>query len=187
MVTGLVDATNEARYSRIEYERRFLVSPVADWRSAAEPYFKIFEDKYLLDSRLRLRVLTDSDTGRRVNKLTKKAESSSPYYSAINRILLSNRELELMDSLDGYRLSKRRYYHDHKGRVFSIDVFEGELAGLVLCETEAASLDELMLAEPPPFAGSEVTEDPFFTGGNLARTPRAELLERLAVFGIYPG
>src|SRR5262245_43446981 len=130
MVTGLVEAADEARYSRIEYERRFLVSPSSDWRSCAEPYFKTFEDKYLSDSRLRLMVLTDSDTGRRINKLTKKNESSSPYFCAINRILLSNREFESLDALDGYRLNKRRYYHHCKGRIFSIDVFEGELTGL---------------------------------------------------------
>jgi CYTH domain-containing protein len=187
MVTSLTDATDEARYSRVEYERRFLVSPGSDWRSHAEPYFKTFDDKYLFDSRLRLRVLTDSDTGRRVNKLTKKNESASPYFCAINRILLSNRELEFLDALDGHRLRKRRYYHDCNGRVFSIDVFEGELAGLILCETEASSLDELMNVEPPWYAGPEVTEDPFFTGGNLAGTERAELLARLAGFGINPG
>jgi CYTH domain-containing protein len=186
MVTSLIDAADEARYSRIEYERRFLISPDSDWRSHAEPYFKTFEDKYLFESRLRLRVLTDSDTGRRVNKLTKKNESASPYFCAINRILLSDRELELLDALDGNRLRKRRYYHDYNGRIFSIDVFEGELTGLILCETEAASLDELMETEPPWYAGPEVTEDLFFTGGRLAGTDRAELLARLAGFGIYP-
>jgi len=172
----------ETKYTRIEHERRFLVSPQADWRSLIESYSKTFEDKYLRDTRLRLRVLTDSDTGRRLLKLTKKAESASPYFQRISRILLSPREYELFDSLAGYRLRKVRYYHNDRGRVFSIDVFEGELVGLVLCETEAGGLDELMAIEPPVYAKHEVTEDPFFTGGNLCRMIRADLLRKLSTF-----
>src|SRR3954453_12930527 len=119
--------TEETKYTRVEYERRFLVSPQADWRSLIQPYSKTFEDKYLQNSRLRLRILTDSDTGRRIIKLTKKLVSDSPYFQTIGRILLSPGEYELFDALPGDRLRKTRYYHIHQGRVFSIDVFEGEL------------------------------------------------------------
>ena len=172
----------ETKYTRIEHERRFLVSPRADWRSLVESYSKTFEDKYLRDTRLRLRILTDSDTGRRLLKLTKKAESASPYFQTISRILLSPSEHALFDSLPGYRLRKVRYYHYDRGQVFSIDVFEGELEGLTLCEAEAEGLDELMAIEPPVYVEREVTEDPFFTGGHLCRMTRADLLRKLATF-----
>ena len=170
----------EMKYTRVEYERRFLVSPQADWRSAVESYSKTFEDKYIRDARLRLRVLKDSDSARCLIKLTKKAESESPNFHTISRILLSRGEYELLDGLEGDRLKKTRYYHNYLGRVFSIDVFEGELAGLVLCETEAEGIEDLMLIEPPAYANQEVTEDPFFTGGNLCRTTRADLLRKLS-------
>ncbi len=172
----------ETKYTRVEYERRFLVAPQADWESHVESYSKTFEDKYLQDARLRLRILTDSDTGRSVIKLNKKFESASPYFQTVSRILLSPDEYQLLDSLEGSRLRKTRYYHNFSGRVFSLDVFEGELDGLVLCETEAESLEELMLAEPPAYAKCEVTEDLFFTGGNLCRMTRAELLGKLSAF-----
>lgn len=172
----------EAKYTRVEYERRFLVPPDVDWRTNIEPYSKIFEDKYLRDTRLRLRVLTDTDTGRRVIKLNKKAESPSPYFQTISRILLSLDEHKLFDGIAGDWLKKERHYHHHLGRVFSIDVFEGELEGLVLCETEAEGMEDLMSAQPPAYAMHEVTEDPFFTGGNLCRTKRADLLRKLAAF-----
>jgi len=174
----MIDAV-ETRYTRVEYERRFLVAPGADWKRFVESYSKTYEDKYLRGTRLRLRVLTDSDTGRRVLKLNKKSESPSPYFRTVSRILLSPDEYEFLDPLDGDRLRKTRYYHNHLGRVFSIDEFEGELEGLVLCETEAESLEDLMSAEPPPFARHEVTEDSFFEGGNLSRTTRAELRRKL--------
>lgn len=172
----------ETKYTRVEYERRFLVSPHADWKSAVEPYLKTFEDKYLHGTRLRLRRLTDSDTGRRLLKLTKKPESASPYFHTISRILLSPEEYEILKGLEGDPLKKVRYYHHYLGRVFSIDVFEGELDGLILCEAEAEGLEELMLVQPPAYARHEVTEDAFFTGGNLCRTRRAELLRKLSTF-----
>ena len=169
----------ELKYTRVEYERRFLVSPHSDWRSAVESYSKTFEDKYLRHTRLRLRILTDSDTGRRIIKLTKKFESASPYFQTVGRILLSPGEYEFLDHLEGDRLTKLRHYHNYCDRVFSIDVFEGELAGLVLCEVEAGGIEELMSAEPPAYVKYEVTEDAFFTGGNLCRTTRAELQRKL--------
>jgi CYTH domain-containing protein len=172
----------ETKYTRLEYERRFLVSPQADWRRAVEPYSKTFEDLYLRPGRLRLRILTDSDTGRRLIKLNKKFDSDSPYFRKISRILLSPEEHELFATLPGDRLEKTRHYHLDRGRVFSIDVFTGELDGLVLCETEADGLEELLSIQPPAYASHEVTKDPFFTGGNLCRTSRAELLRKLAAF-----
>jgi CYTH domain-containing protein len=173
----------ETKYTRVEYERRFLVSAQSDWKSAVEPYSKTYEDKYLCDSRLRLRILTDTDTGRRVIKLNKKLESPSPYYRTVSRILLTQSEYELLTVIEGYRLKKTRYYHRHQGTVFSIDVFDDELDGLILCETEADGLDELMSVEPPSYARQEVTEDPFFEGGNLCRTTRADLLHKLSTMG----
>lgn len=177
----------ETKYTRIEYERRFLVSPHADWRSIVAPYSKTFEDKYLRHSRLRLRVLTDSDTGRHIIKLTKKSESDSPYFQRISRILLSPDEHELLDSLAGDQITKTRHYHHQPGRVFSIDVFAGELKGLVLCETEAESLAKLMAIQPPHYASQEVTEDPFFTGGKLCRTTCDELQHKLATLNQSAG
>ena len=169
----------ESKYTRVEYERRFVVLPQADWRSAVEPYSKTFEDKYLRHARLRLRILTDSDTGRRIIKLTKKFESASPYFQTISRILLSPSEHDLLDNLEGDRLKKIRHYHNYRHRVFSIDVFEGQLDGLILCEIEAEGIEELMSAEPPAYVKYEVTEDAFFTGGNLCRATRAQLLHKL--------
>lgn len=169
----------ELKYTRVEYERRFLVSPDSDWRSCVEDYSKALEDKYLRGTRLRLRYLTDSDTGRQVIKLNKKSKSDSPYFGTISRILLSDQEYAILARIEGDPIGKIRYYHHYNGRVFSIDVFEGELEGLILCETEADSLEDLMKAEPPAYVLREVTEDAFFTGGNLCRTTREELLGKV--------
>jgi CYTH domain-containing protein len=115
-----------------------------------------------------------------VIKLTKKSESTSPYFRTISRILLSEKEYELFDSLPGYRLTKTRHYHNYAGRIFSIDVFEGELEGLILGETEADDLEDLMSVIPPNYSMREVTEDPFFDGGNLSKISHSDLLDKLA-------
>jgi CYTH domain-containing protein len=172
----------ELKYTRVEYERRFLVSPSSEWRSAVEAYSKTFEDNYIRGTRLRLRILTDSDTGRRVIKLTKKSESPSPYFRTISRILLSRGEYALLDRLEGDRLTKTRYYHNYLGRIFSIDVFTGELDGLVLCETEGDGLEDLISAQPPTYAKHEVTDDPFFDGGSLCRATHSDLMSKLSMF-----
>jgi CYTH domain-containing protein len=170
------------KYSRIEYERRFLVSAASDWKTLVEPYSKTFEDKYIQDSRLRLRILSDSDSNRKLIKLTKKYESDSPYFQQVGSIILSPDEYPTFDALKGHRLTKIRHYHNFQGQIFSIDVFAGELEGLLLCETEMDSLENLMRVEFPAYAAREVTEDLFFTGGNLSRTTRAALLEKLSDF-----
>ncbi len=170
----------EAKYTRVEYERRFLVSPLVNWRSLVETCSKRLEDKYLQSTRLRLRLATDSESGRQVIKLTKKAASNSPYFCTISRILLSPGEYMRLSELAGWTLKKTRYYHRYQGRLFSVDVFEGELEGLILCETEANSLDELMRVEPPAFVKQEVTADEFFTGGKLCQLTREDLQRKLA-------
>lgn len=170
----------EPKYTRMEYERRFLVAPRSDWRAFVEHYSKTLTDTYLAQTRLRLRIIADSDSDRRAFKLTKKFESDSPYFQTIGSLFLTPAEFEVLSSLKGDRLRKVRYYHRRGDHVFSIDEFQDELADLVVCEVEARDLDELMRIPPPEYADVEVTEDPFFTGGNLCRTSRAELQRKLA-------
>ena len=56
------------------------------------------------------------------------------------------------------------------GRLFSVDSFEGSHAGLVMCEVETDSAEELARVVPPPYVLREVTSEIAFTGGELART-----------------
>jgi CYTH domain-containing protein len=172
--------TEALKYSRMEYARRFLVPPEAVWKKFTEPYQKRHDDKYLSGSRLRLRILTDSDSDRQIIKLTKKHESESPYFRQIKTIILTTDEYRIFYALKGKRVTKIRHYHHYKDLVFSIDVFENELSGLVICEIELNDLEDLMSAIPPPYVTCEVTEDPFFTGAGLARKSGEDLSNKLA-------
>ena len=170
------------KYSKFEYERRFLVSPDADWQSFCEPYYRNLEDKYIRNSRFRLRVVKDSDKEQVVIKLTKKYESDSPYFRLISSTVLSPEEYEIFDALAGVRLKKKRHFHLYNNRKFAIDVFENELNGLVLCEAEASSFEELTAIAFPEYAKYEVTEDTFFDGGNLCAATQAKLKSKLSTF-----
>ena len=57
----------------------------------------------------------------------------------------------------------------HDGRRFEVDEFHGENEGLVMAEIELESQDEAF--ERPSWLGEEVTGDPRFYNGYLARNP----------------
>ena len=168
-----------SEYTRTEYERRFVVT--GPWRPLGDVVKKRIEDLYIRNTALRLRVQLD-DSGRRLVKLTKKTPGTEPYTHQLSQIILGYDEFKLFDAMPGDRLAKVRYYVSMRTeplRIVAVDVFEGELSGLVLCEIEAESPGALLSLRPPDYATREVTGDPFFTGGVLCRVPRAELLSRL--------
>ncbi len=173
----LIDAP---KYTRMEYERRFLVDPASDWQQNIKPYSKLFDDRYLSCGRLRLRRIQNSDSNGVAWKLTKKYEPDSPFAQPVVSVWLSEAEYEALKSLDGHNISKRRHYHERDGLVFSIDVFQGELDGLILCETESDSVDSLHAIRFPEYARCEVTRDPFFNGGSLCRAEQPQLAAAIA-------
>ncbi len=184
-------------YTRLEFERRFLVDRARLDFAKLESYSKLLEDIYFDFGRMRLRRQTDSDTGLVKYKLTKKldlseeitkpslgvtAMSSDAAAGHVRRIVsmwLSEGEYEALAAIGGRKLRKRRHYFKPPGYSYGVDVFEGELQGLVLCEFEGEDEREAFAIPAPPFATVEVTNDPFFTGGNLSRVSAAELASRM--------
>jgi CYTH domain-containing protein len=172
------------KYARWEHERRFLVRAEDARFLSNAPRSRLVEDRYLSCGRLRLRKLTDSDSGSVTFKLTKKYASGSALSQPIVTVFLSSDEHTALRALAGADLRKRRFHDGVLGRVFSVDVFEGPLAGLVLCSVETDTLEELERVALPRYAGPEVTRDPFFCGGRLCAAT-AEELER-ALAGAFP-
>ena len=159
------------RYSKLEIERRFLVDP-ALLPDMGDRDSTLIEDLYLSCGRLRLRKMTDSATGEVVFKFCKKYGSIGDCQEPITNLYLTEAEYLTLSELPGAPLSKRRYRHEFQGRTFSIDIHVSPLSGLVLCEIEAPSLDELLAISFPPFARSEVTDDARYSGSVIARTLR---------------
>lgn len=57
----------------------------------------------------------------------------------------------------------------------SVDEFQGELAGLIMAEAEFDTPEQLASFPTPDFAEREVTTDPRYTGGHLAKHGRPKI------------
>lgn len=158
------------QYARIERERRFLL----DRLPGDVPTVRVrrITDRYIDGTRLRLRE-QHVDGGPGVFKLTQKIpeRSSGSQQGLITNMYLSEAEFLVLAQLPSKVLQKTRY----SVPPFGIDVFEGELAGLVLAEAEFDSPAEADSLVIPSFVVREVTHDDRFTGGWLVRASREDL------------
>jgi len=69
---------------------------------------------------------------------------------------------------EGRRLRKRRHLLPDDGVEVEVDVYEGELEGLIVAEIEFDSEEQARGFEPPPWLGDEVTGDERFLNESLA-------------------
>jgi CYTH domain-containing protein len=69
---------------------------------------------------------------------------------------------------DGRRIEKTRRRIVFGRHVIELDVFGGELEGLVIAEVEFSSADALAAFEPPAWFGREVTDDGRYSNASLA-------------------
>jgi len=77
---------------------------------------------------------------------------------------------EMLDELCvGPKIEKTRYFVDHGGHTWEVDVFQGDNEGLVVAEVELGSVDEAF--ELPPWAGKEVSEDERYYNVCLVKHP----------------
>jgi len=159
---------NEKKYALVERERRFLVHSLPPNFESKFDFRRIF-DRYIINSRLRLRRI-ESSTGKVIQyKIGQKypAESGELEFTWMTNIYLDEKEYALLQGLPALELTKRRYIFPHRKKKFSVDIFEGKLEGLILCEIEIPENDTSVI-EIPSFAKKEVTNNPAYTGIKLA-------------------
>src|SRR4051794_25298795 len=182
-------------YTRLEFERKFLVGTNRLDLAKLEKYSKLLEDRYFDFGRVRLRRQTDSDTGLVKFKFTKKfdalaeildgsagvsAAAAPGFVRRIVSMWVSESEYTALLALPGRELRKRRHYFKANGWTYGVDVFEGEVEGLVMCEFEGENKEEVFRIPPPEFATVEVTEDVSFTGGNLCKVTAMDVKARIS-------
>jgi CYTH domain-containing protein len=170
----------EGKYARIERERRFLLAgpPPASAVTAR----RRITDRYLPGTRLRLRRIDYLDSGYCEFKFTQKVPADQPGFiqGLITNTYLSAAEYDLLASLPAAVLSKARL----SVPPLSIDIFDPPLHGLIMADIEFSSDEEARAFGPPPAVIAEVTDDHRFTGGNLVRARRGDLVAWLAEYGI---
>jgi len=70
----------------------------------------------------------------------------------------------MLNTVCGERcVEKTRHSVPHAGFIWAVDVYEGQLATIVLAEIELS--DEKQAFEKPDWAGTEITNDPDFITG----------------------
>jgi len=168
------------KYARLEVERKYLLDqPPAGLLEQGCSWHII--DRYVIDTRFRLRRMT-SPSGLHLLKFTQKyrGDGQDETQTTITNMYLNETEYHLLAQLPAREIIKKRYHYDYQNRQYRIDIFEEELAGLILAEIEAERVEDVAGLPIPPFAIAEVTTDLFFTGGNLATSTSKKLKEELA-------
>ncbi|MCB1056546.1 MAG: CYTH domain-containing protein [Acidobacteria bacterium] len=84
-------------------------------------------------------------------------------------IEISREQFEaLWPATAGRRVEKRRYAVPVEGGVADVDVYGGDLEGLVTAEVEVPTLEAARAFVPPAWLGTEVTADGRYKNRNLA-------------------
>lgn len=153
------------KYAQVERERRWLCRALPTDRIVRRD---MIIDLYVDGGGLRLREVRPLDGGPVTYKLGRKGDVDL-YTRLTTSIYLGEAEFGLLSGLPGKRLRKVRHHLAPVGGfAYGVDVFEGELAGLILAETEFATAEALATCRGPDFAVREVTQDLRYTGGWLA-------------------
>ena len=74
----------------------------------------------------------------------------------------------LIKKADGRIISKKRYLIPYDKYTIELDVFENDLAPLVIAEVEFESMDEAEAFNPPEWFGEDVSKDKNYTNAHLA-------------------
>jgi len=166
----------ESKYAHIERERRYLLQDLPEGLNRTDHHLQI-TDNYLTGTRLRIRKVRDPKTNKWVVKFTQKF---APNENDLSRTMITNlylnaTEAEILSIFGANEIRKNRYYFDFAARRYSIDMFIGDLFGLVLAETSFETDEELENFQMPPFALADVTNNEIFSGGKLSELTFADV------------
>ena len=175
----------ESKYARVERERRYLLQDLPEPLTRADPHLQI-TDNYITGSRLRIRRVRDPRTNKWTVKFTQKFAPNPEDQSRtiITNTYLNALEAEVLSVFDTNEIRKNRYPFEFEGRKFGVDMFLGDLFGLVLAEVSFDTDEELDNFPKPPFALADVTNEPLFTGGRLCELTFSDVRAEIARRGL---
>jgi adenylate cyclase len=149
----------------VEIERKFLVRDES-WRDAADGGTR-YRQGYLVGSKAAsVRVRIEGAEGRLNIKSATLGVRRDEYEYPVP---LADAERMLDTLCEKPLIEKTRYHVNHAGRLWEVDVFDGDNAGLVVAEVELP--DEQAPLTLPPWAGQEVSDDPRYYNVCLVKHP----------------
>ena len=175
----------ESRYARVERERRYLLRDLPEGLTRADPHLQI-TDNYITGTRLRIRKVREPRTNKWTVKFTQKF---APDPNDLSRTIITNTYLNALEAdvlavFNSNEIRKNRYKFEFEGRTFGVDMFLGDLFGLVLSEVSFETDEELDSFPKPPFALADVTNEPLFTGGRLCELTFSDVRAQIAELGL---
>lgn len=148
-----------------EIERKFLIKE-AEWNNFAKPAGKHLRQGYLVsDPNKTIRVRTAENAAWITIKGISIGASRLEYEYEIPLI----EGLELLDHFAESELEKIRYEIPYKGKIWEVDVFSGDNAGLIVAEIELESEEENFSL--PAWVAEEVTHEKKYYNSCLTTHP----------------
>ncbi|MCX3266969.1 CYTH domain-containing protein [Pedobacter agri] len=136
-----------------EIERKFLIKET-EWNSFAKPEGKLLRQGYLVsDPNKTIRVRTTENAA----WITIKGISTGASRLEYEYEIPLKEGLELLDQFAESELEKIRYEIPHEGKIWEVDVFSGDNAGLIVAEIELESEEENF--QLPAWVAEEVTHE----------------------------
>jgi CYTH domain-containing protein len=166
----------DSKYTHVKRERRYLLNDLPKTMSRMD-YHQQITDNYITGTRLRIRKVRDPDTNKWIVKFTQKfaPDPANLSRTMITNIYLNAIEAETLSVFEANEIRKNRYPFPFEGREFSVDMFLGDLFGLVMAEVSFETDEELDSFPMPPFALAHVTNNEIFSGGKLSELTFADI------------
>src|SRR5207253_1592380 len=141
---------------------------------------------YNTGRRRRIRKVRDPNTNKWIVKLTQKF---APNPEDLSRTIITNTylnatEAETLSIFEANEIRKNRYRFEYEDREFAVDMFLGDLFGLVLAEVSFETDEELDSFPKPPFAIADVTNNEIFSGGKLSELTFEDIRNEIANSGV---
>ncbi len=149
----------------MEVERKFLVPDPPDLRGTetveiAQGYLAIGEDGQVRLRRRGDRLLLTAKRGAGLSRDEAEVEIDALAFE------------RLWPLTEGRRLQKRRHLIPHGALAIELDVYAGDLEGLIVAEVEFPSEEDARRFQPPDWLGDEVTGDRRYLNETLAAEGR---------------
>lgn len=174
-----------------EIRRLFLIKDLPEPLERSSSHLQIF-DNYIENTRLRLRSMRSPETKEWSYHLQQRFSVGDDFsHWKIAEIYLNEAEHAIFEQFEGREINKNeraetrevrknRYFYDLDRRQIDIDLFLGELWGLILARVVFEDEKDFEKFEIPPFVIAEVTDNPFFSGENLVGKHFADIQAEFA-------
>lgn len=146
------------QYEKKELEQGYLcTSPIVRIRKSNEMYILTYKSK------MGIAPDTEQKSGAKVNHEVELPLTKEGYEHLKNKI-------------DGYLITKTRYIIPlENGLKVELDIFRGQLEGLMFAEVEFLSLDDAKAFEPPEWFDKDVTMDKRYANYYLSRVSNLDI------------